>query len=830
MDGTEPTIQSLLSNTSTGGSTKIDGSTITTGKIRSNNWSTTLGSELDLNAGTIKLGGSTSPKFNVNASGDVTASSALFSGSVSVTGNINATSGNIGGFAITRDAITGSGFYLSGSATGNGFFISSSKFNVKANGDVTGSSVLFTGGTFSGTVTVGGTALTEANTLNSNTTATNVGLGSVQNLNAQSQAQTGINSGTTITGGGITLSNGGSIKGGQSAFNIGTGFFLGYESSAYKFSIGNASTNYLTWDGSTFAVGGTIAATAGNIGGFTISNNSLSNGSNFYISGSATGNGFFISSSKFNVKANGDVTGSNVLFTGGKIGGSFIDTTKIVAGAAASSGKRVEIDGANATLKFFNATQEVIKIDDALISTHPGMALANGTLRIIETQDFGGSQLGAPIYVAAASQTNNVARTAIFGGIGNGTAANTQFVNAGSITGKSSCTSTVASRTYHAGGFFESNSDTCLATPQINAGVVCAASATTDYSLYGLRGILYNTNDLQIGGKTSLGNLTSSMNVLQVDHTGADGNDGIMIVRNDTSTLADDTLGGIGFDSTDGNVPSSIFEASAYIAAYAAETTGTSDKGGNLVFGTSPLNKDQDTISSERMRITYDGKVGIGQTDPNATLHVEAPSVTIASLTFGATSGQILRNELSELAIGLHNASPHPLYLQARTSTNTGRNMAINPLGGTVAINRGITAAVTNALEVGGTAAKDTAGSWVAHSDQNIKTQINTVSGSLDRINKVRLVSFKYKDAYKQERPSIEDKFYVNVIAQEFQEIYPDAVTETVEIFEDKKILQVDTHQMTIDAVASIQELHKIIQSQQSQINELKTRLNNAGL
>ena len=139
MDGTEPTIQSLLSNTSTGGSTKIDGSTITTGKIRSTNYSTTLGSELDLNAGTITLGGSTSPKFNVNASGDVTASSALFSGSVSVTGNINATAGNIGGFAITQNAITGSGFYLSGSATGNQFFISSSKFNVKANGDVTAS-------------------------------------------------------------------------------------------------------------------------------------------------------------------------------------------------------------------------------------------------------------------------------------------------------------------------------------------------------------------------------------------------------------------------------------------------------------------------------------------------------------------------------------------------------------------------------------------------------------------------------------------------------------------------------------------------------------------
>ena len=33
----------------------------------------------------------------------------------------------------------------------------------------------------------------------------------------------------------------------------------------------------------------------------------------------------FISSSNFNVKASGDITGSNVLFTGGKISGSDLD-------------------------------------------------------------------------------------------------------------------------------------------------------------------------------------------------------------------------------------------------------------------------------------------------------------------------------------------------------------------------------------------------------------------------------------------------------------------------------------------------------------------------
>jgi len=71
---------------------------------------------------------------------------------------------------------------------------------------------------------------------------------------------------TTITGGGITMSAGGVIKGGQTAFNTGTGFFLGYDSSAYKFSIGNASSNSLTFDGTDLAVTGSITA-----GSFTLS-------------------------------------------------------------------------------------------------------------------------------------------------------------------------------------------------------------------------------------------------------------------------------------------------------------------------------------------------------------------------------------------------------------------------------------------------------------------------------------------------------------------------------------------------------------------------------
>jgi hypothetical protein len=73
---------------------------------------------------------------------------------------------------------------------------------------------------------------------------------------------------------------------------------------------------------------GTISASAGAIGGFNISSDALSS-ANFYLSGSATGNQYFISSSFFNVKASGDVTGSSALFTGGKLGGWTFNTASL---------------------------------------------------------------------------------------------------------------------------------------------------------------------------------------------------------------------------------------------------------------------------------------------------------------------------------------------------------------------------------------------------------------------------------------------------------------------------------------------------------------------
>ena len=89
--------------------------------------------------------------------------------------------------------------------------------------------------------------------------------------------------------------------------------------------------------GATFE--GSITASAGLIGGFTTDSHSFAS-TNIFISGSPIAGGnddtryMFISTSNFNVKQNGDVTGSNVLFDGGTIGGYTIGSTKLSSGTS----------------------------------------------------------------------------------------------------------------------------------------------------------------------------------------------------------------------------------------------------------------------------------------------------------------------------------------------------------------------------------------------------------------------------------------------------------------------------------------------------------------
>jgi hypothetical protein len=132
----------------------------------------------------------------------------------------------------------------------------------------------------------------------------------------------------------------------------------------------------------------------------------------------------------------------------------------------------------------------------------------------------------------------------------------------------------------------------------------------------------------------------------------------------------------------------------------------------------------------------------------------------------------------------------------------------------------------TNSLEVAGNASKASAGSWLANSDSRIKQEIQTVAGALDTLAKVRLVSFAYTDAYRAQHPGTEDRRHLNVIAQEFAEVFPDHVKASGEKLPDgSEILQVDTHPLTIYSAAAIQELNTKLELKDAEITDLKARL-----
>jgi hypothetical protein len=227
------------------------------------------------------------------------------------------------------------------------------------------------------------------------------------------------------------------------------------------------------------------------------------------------------------------------------------------------------------------------------------------------------------------------------------------------------------------------------------------------------------------------------------------------------------------------------------------------------------------TTLLERMRIGNNGFVGIGTASPAAILDVRSTMRVSGDVNFGSSANDVTLSSIvytngtggidvkSYAKLGLYSAGTERIHITT---------------GGNVGISRTPT---TNALEVNGDASKTTVGSWAANSDSTIKTEIHTIDSALDRINKVRLVSFKYKDNYKLLNPSIKDKFYQNVIAQEFQKIYPDYVYESGDIFEGKNILQVDTNPMYIDAVASIQELSILVKELSAQVDILKQEIIN---
>ena len=95
--------------------------------------------------------------------------------------------------------------------------------------------------------------------------------------------------------------------------------------------------------------------------------------------------------------------------------------------------------------------------------------------------------------------------------------------------------------------------------------------------------------------------------------------------------------------------------------------------------------------------------------------------------------------------------------------------------------------------------------------------------GTLER---VKLVSFRYTDDYRRVHTGVQDRRYLNVVAQEFQEVFPEHVKSSGETLPDaSEILQVDTHPLTIYSAAAVQELNDQLKQKSTEIGKLRRQL-----
>jgi trimeric autotransporter adhesin len=103
-------------------------------------------------------------------------------------------------------------------------------------------------------------------------------------------------------------------------------------------------------------------------------------------------------------------------------------------------------------------------------------------------------------------------------------------------------------------------------------------------------------------------------------------------------------------------------------------------------------------------------------------------------------------------------------------------------------------------LEVNGSAGKPGCGSWSNSSDVRLKKITGDYSAGLNQVLGLRPVTFYYKDENPRSLPT--DEEYIGFVAQEVQEIFPEAISEVPDGY-----LDFNMHPVNVAVVNAIKEL-----------------------
>ena len=207
---------------------------------------------------------------------------------------------------------------------------------------------------------------------------------------------------------------------------------------------------------------------------------------------------------------------------------------------------------------------------------------------------------------------------------------------------------------------------------------------------------------------------------------------------------------------------------------------------------------------------TANTNVGIGTTSPLATLHLDLlDHGSSDSLLIGNTSSKGLEFYDSGSGVDIRSFVV-PLYINY-----AGQNTVLNATGGRVGIGTGLNVPsnLLTLVQLGGPAIAD---GWNTYSSRRWKTNIHPVENALNKVERLRGVSYDLKDSGKHE---------IGVIAEEVGQVVPEVVS-----YEQngKDATGVDYSRLTallIEAVKQQQREIRDLKSELREIRELKSEL-----
>lgn len=227
--------------------------------------------------------------------------------------------------------------------------------------------------------------------------------------------------------------------------------------------------------------------------------------------------------------------------------------------------------------------------------------------------------------------------------------------------------------------------------------------------------------------------------------------------------------------------------------------------------------------------VSYNGKVGIGIDIPEQRLQVEGSALINAGTPAGATAGLEVRGTRGTYgpSVRVNNGSQwwdivswsdnSLKFVKGTGATFTPLTIANNSFQDALVLAaNGVGIGTTDinfTLEVNGSAGKPGGGFWSDSSDIRLKKNVNALKGVLDKLLKLRGVSYEWKEPEKH--GNLTGKL-MGLIAQEVEEVFPEWVGTDSKGYKTLTIIGLEA--LTVEALREIKDEIDSLKDQYKQL------------